>query len=212
MPSSRPGVLAKAPCLIAAGEPLRPCPSASHIGRCRPRTWLSASRHRWRFASIWSRHRRRHRRSAWSRHAGPCSPSPASGTHVLKTACRAVAAVLQHRQHVLARLPQFFGVAPTTWRAMIDEEAWPSAQAFTSWAKSVTMSPSIFSQTRTFEPHSFEWAAALASASRACRCAGYCRRIPGSCCCRYRPSSTSFSCGIGWSRISKRKPCAQLLT
>src|ERR1041384_6430287 len=28
-------------------------------------------------------------------------------------------------------------VEPTTWLAMIEEEAWPSAQAFTSWAKSV---------------------------------------------------------------------------
>ena len=26
---------------------------------------------------------------------------------------------------------------------MIEDEAWPSAQAFTSWAKSVTVSPSI---------------------------------------------------------------------
>ena len=29
--------------------------------------------------------------------------------------------------------------APITLRAMIEEEAWPSAQAFTSWAKSVTI-------------------------------------------------------------------------
>ena len=41
-------------------------------------------------------------------------------------------------------------------RAMIEDEAWPSAQALTSCAKSVTTSPSIFSQMRTLEPHSFE--------------------------------------------------------
>ena len=46
---------------------------------------------------------------------------------------------------------------------MIEDEAWPSAQAFTSWAKSVTVSPSIFRSTVTVEPHSLEWAVALAS-------------------------------------------------
>ena len=50
-------------------------------------------------------------------------------------------------------------------RAMIEEEAWPSAQAFTSWAKSVTVSPSIFRSMVTVEPQSFEWAVALASGS-----------------------------------------------
>ena len=48
--------------------------------------------------------------------------------------------------------------APTTLRAMIEDEAWPSAQAFTSWAKSVTVSPSILRSTVTVEPHSLEWA------------------------------------------------------
>ena len=48
-------------------------------------------------------------------------------------------------------------------RAMIEDEAWPSAQAFTSWAKSVTVSPSIFRSMVTVEPQSFEWAVALAS-------------------------------------------------
>ena len=55
------------------------------------------------------------------------------------------------------------GFAPITWRAMIEDEAWPSAQAFTSWAKSVTLSPSILRSTVTVEPHSLEWAVALAS-------------------------------------------------
>ena len=54
-------------------------------------------------------------------------------------------------------------LAPTMLRAMIEDEAWPSAQAFTSWAKSVTVSPSIFRSTVTVEPQSFEWAVALAS-------------------------------------------------
>ena len=51
---------------------------------------------------------------------------------------------------------------------MIEDEAWPSAQAFTSWAKSVTVSPSILRSTVTVEPHSLEWAVALAS--------GFCSR------------------------------------
>ena len=46
---------------------------------------------------------------------------------------------------------------------MIEEEAWPSAQAFTSWAKSPTTGPFIFRSTVTVEPHSLEWAVALAS-------------------------------------------------
>jgi hypothetical protein len=44
---------------------------------------------------------------------------------------------------------------------MIEDEACPSAQAFTSWAKAADVSPSIFSQILTFEPHSLEWAWAL---------------------------------------------------
>src|ERR1700686_79445 len=52
---------------------------------------------------------------------------------------------------------------PTTWRAMIEDEAWPSAQAFTSWAKSDTFAPSILTSTVTVEPHSLEWAVAGAS-------------------------------------------------
>ena len=51
-------------------------------------------------------------------------------------------------------------------RAMIEDEAWPSAQAFTSWAKSVTVSPSILRSTVTVEPHSLEWAVAVASGLR----------------------------------------------
>ena len=50
-------------------------------------------------------------------------------------------------------------------RAMIEDEAWPSAQAFTSWAKSVTVSPSIFRSMVTVEPHSRESAVAVASGS-----------------------------------------------
>ena len=56
-------------------------------------------------------------------------------------------------------------VEPTTWLAMIEEEAWPSAQAFTSWAKSLTTGPSILRSILTVEPHSFECAVALASGS-----------------------------------------------
>ena len=52
---------------------------------------------------------------------------------------------------------------PTILRAMIEEEAWPSAQAFTSWAKSVTVSPSIFRSMVTVEPQSFDRAVAEAS-------------------------------------------------
>ena len=46
---------------------------------------------------------------------------------------------------------------------MIEDEAWPSAQAFTSWAKSLTAPPFILRSTVTVEPHSLEWAVALAS-------------------------------------------------
>ena len=46
---------------------------------------------------------------------------------------------------------------------MIEEEAWPSAQAFTSWAKSPTTGPFILRSTVTVEPHNLEWAVALAS-------------------------------------------------
>ena len=49
---------------------------------------------------------------------------------------------------------------------MIDDDAWPSAQAFTSWAKSVTVSPSILRSTVTVEPHSLDRAVALASGLR----------------------------------------------
>jgi hypothetical protein len=52
-----------------------------------------------------------------------------------------------------------------TLRAMIDEEAWPSAQAFTSWAKSVISSPAMVRSTVTVDPHSLEWAVAEASGS-----------------------------------------------
>src|SRR5476651_499217 len=55
------------------------------------------------------------------------------------------------------------GFEPTTWRAMIEDEAWPSAQAFTSWAKSDTTGPSILTSTVTVEPHNLEWAVAEAS-------------------------------------------------
>ena len=56
-------------------------------------------------------------------------------------------------------------VEPTTFRAMIEDDAWPSAQAFTSWAKSVTLSPSIFKSMVTVEPHNFDTAFAVASGS-----------------------------------------------
>src|SRR3974390_2119062 len=54
-------------------------------------------------------------------------------------------------------------LAPITWRAMIEDDAWPSAHAFTSWAKSDTTGPSIFRSTVTVDPHNLEWAGALAS-------------------------------------------------
>jgi hypothetical protein len=54
---------------------------------------------------------------------------------------------------------------PITLRAMMDEDAWPSAHAFTSWAKSETTLPSILRSTVTVEPQSLEWAVALASGS-----------------------------------------------
>src|SRR5674476_157706 len=54
-------------------------------------------------------------------------------------------------------------LAPITWRAMSEDEAWPSAQAFTSWAKSDTSGPSILTSTVTVDPHNLEWAVALAS-------------------------------------------------
>jgi hypothetical protein len=53
-------------------------------------------------------------------------------------------------------------VEPTTCDAMIEDEACPSAQALTSWAKSVTTGPSMVRSTLTVEPHSFECAVALA--------------------------------------------------
>ena len=61
--------------------------------------------------------------------------------------------------------PKQSAFAPMTWCAMIEDEAWPSAQAFTSWAKSVTSSPRIFRSTVTVEPQSLEWAVAEASGS-----------------------------------------------
>ena len=49
------------------------------------------------------------------------------------------AVLLQHLAHGLAQLAQFVRLwRRSTCRAMIEDEAWPSAQAFTSWAKSVT--------------------------------------------------------------------------
>jgi hypothetical protein len=53
--------------------------------------------------------------------------------------------------------------APTTWRAMSEDDAWPRAQAFTSWAKSVTVPSLTERSTVTVEPQSLEWAVALAS-------------------------------------------------
>jgi hypothetical protein len=70
---------------------------------------------------------------------------------------------LSMRRTVSRRLRSSSAFAPTTLRAMIEEDAWPSAQAFTSWEKSVTVSPSILRSTVTVEPHSFEWAVAVAS-------------------------------------------------
>ena len=49
----------------------------------------------------------------------------------------------------------------------MEEEAWPSAQALTSWAKSLTTGPSIRRSTLTVEPHSRETAFAVASAPAA---------------------------------------------
>src|ERR1035441_2119850 len=62
------------------------------------------------------------------------------------------------------------GLAPITWRAMIEDEAWPSAQAFTSWAKSATTGPSILRSTVTVEPHSLEWAVGRASGAGVAGC------------------------------------------
>src|SRR5260370_13827507 len=55
--------------------------------------------------------------------------------------------------------------APTMLRAMMDDEAWPSAHALTSCAKSVTVSPSILRSMVTVEPHSLECVVAVASGS-----------------------------------------------
>ena len=54
---------------------------------------------------------------------------------------------------------------------MIEDEAWPSAQAFTSWPKSVTTPSFILTSTVTLEPQSREWATAVASG-----CAKRCNR------------------------------------
>jgi hypothetical protein len=48
-------------------------------------------------------------------------------------------------------------------RAMIDDDAWPSAHAFTSWAKSLTRPSSTLRCTVTLEPHRRLTAVALAS-------------------------------------------------
>jgi len=52
---------------------------------------------------------------------------------------------------------------PTTCLAMTEEDAWPRAQARTSWAKSVTLPPFMAKSTVTVDPQSLEWAVAEAS-------------------------------------------------
>ena len=86
---------------------------------------------------------------------GDVGPFPAGGAPLS----------LSMRRTVSRKARSSSALAPTTFAAMIEEEACPSAQALTSWAKSVTASPSILRSTVTVEPHSFEWAVALASAS-----------------------------------------------
>ena len=54
---------------------------------------------------------------------------------------------------------------PTMFRAMMDAAACPSRQAFTVWPKALTRSPASLISTLTVEPHSLEWAVAVASAS-----------------------------------------------
>ena len=84
-------------------------------------------------------HRPRHRRSASSRRAAPCSRAPARAARCRPTC---PAAGLPFSFSILRTVSRNSrsspAVEPTTWLAMIEEEAWPSAQAFTSWAKSVT--------------------------------------------------------------------------
>ena len=55
------------------------------------------------------------------------------------------------------------GFAPITCRAMIEDDACPSAQALTSWAKSLTAPSLTFRSTVTVDPQSFECAVAVAS-------------------------------------------------
>ena len=63
---------------------------------------------------------------------------------------------LEHQRHLIAQSAELLEVAPTTWRAISDEEARPSAQAFTSWAKSTTRPSSTRRSTTTVEPQSRE--------------------------------------------------------
>ena len=46
---------------------------------------------------------------------------------------------------------------------MIEDDAWPSAQAFTSWPKSLTTPSFMATSTVTLEPQRREWATAVAS-------------------------------------------------
>ena len=106
--------------------------------------------------------RPRRRRSAASRRGAPCSRAPVRARRC-RPICRPWAAApfsLSILRTVSRSLRSSSAFEPTTWRAMIEDEAWPSAQAFTSWAKSVTVSPSILRSTVTVEPHSLEWAVA----------------------------------------------------
>jgi hypothetical protein len=52
------------------------------------------------------------------------------------------------------------GFAPITCCAMIEDDACPSAQALTSWAKSLTAPSLTFRSTVTVDPQSFECAVA----------------------------------------------------
>ena len=54
-------------------------------------------------------------------------------------------------------------VEPTTLRAMIEDDAWPSAHARTSWAKSLTRSPAMARSTVTVEPQSLDSLVEVAS-------------------------------------------------
>ena len=50
-------------------------------------------------------------------------------------------------------------------RPMTEAAAWPSRQAFTVWPKAVTLSSASLRSTVTVEPHNFECAVAVPSAS-----------------------------------------------